>query len=575
VALRSNEELLIESILGQVKTRYGDDLSGDELFSRWSFEQVLKDFADPTYEDLDFGDVDGADDGGIDGFFVFLDGTHLREVPSPDEWRKNPNLDVVVIQAKNQDGFKEVPFDKLSTSLGRLFSLDVKSDDLEGQFSARLIERRELFKEAFLSLATKHPKVRFKVVYASRGDTSQVHEKVRGKGEYVRGLILDRFPGSSVDIDFIGAKELLSKANVSPSYTLELRYVEHLTGTTGDSYVLLAKLDDYVGFVTTEQKELRRYLFDSNVRDYQGEVEVNKEIARTLESGDQDIDFWWLNNGVTVLASKASIASRKMMLDDVQIVNGLQTTETIFLHWKSGKTLRDQLILVKVIVTSDSATRDQVIKATNFQTRIPDASLRATDQIQRDIEIFFRSHDLYYDRRKNYYKNQGMPSKRIVSIPLLAQAMAACVLREPHVARGKPASLIKKDEDYNRIFRADSPIRLYLNCVELLRISDTLLLGYPPEARTNFRFHMLTLTAMVICGKKDYVESDLVDATVETVVLNPLDEAMKWLISSAASYKDARGGSLNTVSKSSEFSRRLLNDFPLGAILSHADLQSV
>jgi hypothetical protein len=573
VAVRSNEELLIDSILGQVRSRYGDDLSEDELFSRWSFEQVLKDFADPTYEDLEFGDVDGADDGGIDGFFVFLDGTHLREAPTPEDWRKNPNLDVVLIQSKNQDGFKEGPFDKLSTSIGRLFSLDVKSDDLEGHFSARLIERRELFKEAFLSLATKHPEVRFRIVYASRGETSQVHEKVKGKGNYVRGLVLDRFPGASVDIDFIGAKELLSKANVSPSYTLELRYVEHLTGTTGDSYVLLAKLDDYVAFVTTNQRELRRYLFDSNVRDYQGEVEVNKEIARTLESGDEDIDFWWLNNGVTILASKASIASRKIMLDDVQVVNGLQTTETIFLHSKSGKTLQNQLILVKVIVTTDSETRDQVIKATNFQTRIPDASLRATDQIQRDIEIFFRSHDLYYDRRKNYYKNQGMVSRRIVSIPLLAQAMAACVLREPHVARGKPASLIKKDEDYNRIFRADSPIRLYLNCIELLRLSDQVLLGHAPIARTHFRFHMLTLVAMVICRKKNYIESDLVDAPLDGVIeLNPLDESRKWLITAVAEYSEARGGTLNTISKSADFSRRLLGDFPLDGIIAKSDV---
>jgi AIPR protein len=564
--MKSNEELLIESILAQVEMKYGEDISGDDLFSRWAFEQVLKDFADPTYEDLDFGDVDGSDDGGIDGFFTFLDGTHLKEVPALEECRKNPNLDVVIIQAKNQDGFKEGPFDKLSISLGRLFSLDLKADELEGHFSERLVERRELFKGTFLGLATKHPKISFRIVYASRGSTANVHPKVRGKGEYVGQTVLERFPGAQVEVDFVGAEELLAKANVSPSYTLELRYVEHLSGTSGDSYVLLARLEDYVAFVTTEQKELRRYLFDSNVRDYQGEVEVNKEIARTLESSEDDVDFWWLNNGVTILSSKASIASRKMMLDDVQIVNGLQTTETTFLHWKEGRPLKDQLILVKVIVTTDTATRDRVIKATNFQTRIPDASLRATDQIQRDIETFFKSHNLYYDRRKNYYKNQGIPSKKIVSIPLLAQAMAACVLREPHIARGKPASLIRRDEDYERIFRKSAPIPLYLRCVELLKLTDSFLSSHPLESRTNFRFHMLTLTSMLVCGKKEYGEADVMSASISVIELQSLDKAMQWLITTAYDYKTQRGGSLNTVSKSAEFSRKMIGEFPLDEI---------
>jgi len=49
----------------------------------------------------------------------------------------------------------------------------------------------------------------------------------------------------------------------------------------------------------------------------------------------------------------------------------------------------ERSILVRVIVTEDAESRDRIIRATNSQTDIPSASLRATDKIHRDIEDFF------------------------------------------------------------------------------------------------------------------------------------------------------------------------------------------
>jgi len=81
----------------------------------------------------------------------------------------------------------------------------------------------------------------------------------------------------------------------------------------------------------------------------------------------------------------------------------------------------ERSILVRVIVTEDAESRDRIIRATNSQTDIPSASLRATDKIHRDIEDFFATRGLFYDRRKNFYKNQGKPVRKIVSIGFLAQ----------------------------------------------------------------------------------------------------------------------------------------------------------
>jgi hypothetical protein len=507
--------------------------------------------------------VDGGGDGGVDGMYLFLDGAHLREAQESIEIRKGASLDLFIIQAKNQAAFKESVFDKLSTGLGRLLSLDLTEKDLESEFSSLVLERRQLFKETYLKLAARHPQLHITIAYASRGDTSEIHTKVSGKADFVVESVKQRFPGAVVDRVFCGAKELAARAGSSPSYTLELPFVEYLTGRIGSAHVLLAGLEDYVTFVSDDKNVLRRHLFDSNVRDYQGEVEVNKEIARTLASGDEELDFWWLNNGVTILASKATVNGRRMMLDDVQIVNGLQTTETMYLHRKAGKSLRSHSILVKVVVTKDPASRDKIIKSTNFQTKIPDASLRATDQVQRNIESFLRSYDVFYDRRKNFHKNRGQPSHKIVSIPLLAQAHAAAVLREPQRARGKPSSLIKADADYKRAFSESVPLPLYLQCVKLLRLADDTFAEFPGEQRTNFRFHAVLVATMQLTGKRTYTSDEILARQIEDIDRDALKRDLVWMVEQAGAYQGGKGGSFNTISKASDFVEQICKDLPM------------
>ena len=61
-------------------------------------------------------------------------------------------------------------------------------------------------------------------------------------------------------------------------------------------------------------------------------------------------------------------------------------------------------ILVRFIVPVSEEVRDDIIFATNNQTNIPKSSLRVTDPIHLQIEMYCKSRGLYYDRRKNYYK---------------------------------------------------------------------------------------------------------------------------------------------------------------------------
>jgi hypothetical protein len=55
-------------------------------------------------------------------------------------------------------------------------------------------------------------------------------------------------------------------------------------------------------------------LFDSKVRDYLGGVQFNRDIEQTLQKhvGAAVEDFWWLNNGVTIVATHATVAGKEM-----------------------------------------------------------------------------------------------------------------------------------------------------------------------------------------------------------------------------------------------------------------------
>jgi hypothetical protein len=134
----------------------------------------------------------------------------------------------------------------------------------------------------------------------------------------------------------------------------------------GGAYVALVKLADYFKFINDEKSQLRTHFFDTNVRDYQGDADVNKAIGDTLLSGKEQ--FWWLNNGITIVTTKIGGHEHELVVDDPQIVNGLQTSQKIFDHFNTHQELAKtdkRELLIRVIQVNDSTTQDNIIEATN------------------------------------------------------------------------------------------------------------------------------------------------------------------------------------------------------------------
>lgn len=65
------------------------------------------------------------------------------------------------------------------------------------------------------------------------------------------------------------------------------------------SYLGYVDCNEYLKLIVGENGEIRKNVFYDNVRDYQGENEVNLEIAETIKSASDK--FILLNNGVTII----------------------------------------------------------------------------------------------------------------------------------------------------------------------------------------------------------------------------------------------------------------------------------
>ena len=475
--MAKNDALLLDGIIDDRIENSTPSNRRDEAFEYLAFEQILKSY-DLSSEEITHGSIDGRNDGGIDGFFIFVNGHLLTDVESFSWPKSGALLDIWIITCKHHETFKQAPLDNMVASLSELFDLSIAADHFRGDYSDEVIKLRENLKFAYRKLSPRLSGFNIEYVYASRGDTSQIGESITSRSAQLINITKDSFGVCKVEFHFIGSTELVNLHRKTPNFSLELPFTEVLS--SGERYVLLANLADYYGFVTDE-RSLRRYLFDSNVRDFMGLNRVNEDIKNTLED-DESPDFWCLNNGVTILATSASLVGDCIKLEDIQIVNGLQTTESIFRYFEAGgQDKKNRSVLIKVIVSQDDDVRDLIIRATNNQTDVEMASLHATDKIQRDIEDIFERSDYFYERRKNFHYNIGNSLSKIVTPLYIAAGYVSLVLKSPHKASNLRSRFMRSDEAYNTVFSEKIPLSVYPVIAAVLKMTDLLLEDSRPK----------------------------------------------------------------------------------------------
>ena len=376
---------------------------------------------------------------------------------------------------------------------------------------------------------------------------NEVNNNVKAQADELVDVVNRLYPSAFVNVTFITADRLMNLYNTDMETVLSLNFAENpIARGKNTEYISLVNLGVYYNFITDEIGRLRTKLFESNVRDYQGNNSVNSSIADSL-NGSSEEDFWWLNNGITILADKiVPIRIDELEITNPEVVNGLQTSTEIYNFYSVNKDMiekENRNVLVRIIVPSSEEARDRIIFATNNQTNIPKSSLRVTDAIHLQIEMYLKSRGLYYDRRKNYYKNQKKRASEIISVPFLAQCLMSIFLRKPDFARARPSTLLTDDATYKNLYKSNTDLNVYYNTALLgKRIKANLAKSSDMTAaeRTDILYYLIYAVAVKFFNKRQVMFNDMKNADVLSISEDTINEIKMKIYSK---YKELGGDS--------------------------------
>lgn len=571
----TNQQILLEGILEEY-FKESSFRNIDKAFETFSTEQIYK-YRDLGIDEINSGLIGDSRDGGADGIYIFLDEELILDEEQLAEKKLHNNLllELNILQHKNTNRVEELVLDRFLGSVDFIFDLSMTKDQLDSVFNEEITEKVMLFHECWKKTASKHPKIKVKYYHICKGNKQKTLGPLSTNESYIskRKLLIEKVKKVSqtitdIEYEVYDANDLLNLYRKKQDYSLEIKLNENPIGieyqipgsdNKQGGYIASVNLSEYNRFIKDEDKMIRKYLFESNIRDYQNNTEVNKAMQNSLEN-EKCYDFWWLNNGVTIIADNGTLSGKSLHLDNVQIVNGLQTSHNIYM--KEFEEDESRSLLLKIIVTKDKATKDAIIKSTNSQNYVHPSLFKATDPVQRNIEDYLLKEDYYYDRRKNFYKNQGKPTNSIISINFMAQCITTIVDKNPSKARQSPASLTKQDKTYNKIFSNSRDLKVYLNSIKMVKAVEKYFKdNFNPQddietnILNNFKFHVARVLMSILCSKYRYNDNEIVKIKFENLNENKLSQAVELLKDALIKFRQENDNpNMINIAKNSSFS---------------------
>ena len=388
----SNDKIIIEGCIKIFKENNELDLKESEIFELFSLTQIYKD-KNITFENISNSIVDGSNDGGIDSMMIFIDDEFIENLEDLDNFAFSNKTKgkFIISQCKKDNSFKESVIDKLITTMPILLDLEKTEKALLSRFNSDLVNKVILLTEVWQKTAISGGSVSVEYVYIANAPKIEINDIFNQKKLQLVELTTKCLSTKDINFNNYSCNELLELYQKQKSNRLSIEFKDRPLSTDyedfGIGYIGTVKLSKYKEFLTSDEGTIRDDLFESNIRHFQGLVDVNKKIKKTIET-ISDKDFWWLNNGITIIAEEPKEVGKKLSIENIQIVNGLQTSYSIFNNYIE-KNKDERSVLVKVIINNNKEITDEIIASTNSQNPVSATLLRVTEQVQRDLELFF------------------------------------------------------------------------------------------------------------------------------------------------------------------------------------------
>ena len=200
-------------------------------------------------------------------------------------------------------------------------------------------------------------------------------------------------------------------------------------------------------------KEFGDSLLEKNIRRYLGKNTVNLQIIETLKDQNKNQNFFFYNNGITLICNKFSYNALQhdnwiVKLDNLQIINGGQTCKSIFNTLEENPELdySNVYVLTRIYEVNDNENIVQDITfATNSQNPVDLKDLLSNDEMQKNLELAAKELGYIYKRKRDINT-----SGNSIPISVAATAIASVWKDMPHIARYRKNDLF--ENYYNKIF---------------------------------------------------------------------------------------------------------------------------
>lgn len=459
-------------------SEYLSDKKGDVLKgSEFMFYALSSIFKDKDIDQIECGIVDSSYreekyDYGIDAIYITASNDFIEQPEELEEYNEDTKFKIQVFQFKRGTGISQADLLKLKTGLKKVLIDEALEEEDNLYFFNRMNVLNEIKTMLFTEFSSDNISVVCHIVFG--GIEANLYSEKIIKDE------LDDITLTLRNNGFINSKILVSDCEnliKAPSKSEEIvdiieyqKTFKYITDVDDNG-----KLNGYISIINgSDIAELVRKhqsaIFEANIRDYFKRSDLNSKIIATSSDEKESRFFWSYNNGLTMTCSKVEeMPNNKYKLHNLQIVNGCQTSNAIYLAVKNreriqfldkkiaeGKELTkkerdeygkieklqfrdDTTLLVKIIETKNEDFIYRITETTNSQTPIKAFSLKANDDIQKLIEKYFENNNVSYERRINSLRNKG--KKNIVSIQKLFQLYTAQILFKPSQVKTRPKSM--------------------------------------------------------------------------------------------------------------------------------------
>lgn len=222
-------------------------------------------------------------------------------------------------------------------------------------------------------------------------------------------------------------------------------------------------------------------LLERNIRRFLGfyKNRVNSRIRETLLSDEDRKNFYFYNNGITMLCeqfrhNQLAGTNWQLQLSGLQIINGGQTSKTIEAVHKEypNKDFSEAQVLVRIYELAEEddaahALTTTITMATNSQSPVDLRDLRANDTIQKKLAHQAEEMGYEYITKRSTLTSSGS-SKRIPS-SVAAEAVFSIWKQRPNSAKFRRKELFGKN--YTDIFE-DTNMSQIILAVLMLRYAD-------------------------------------------------------------------------------------------------------